>query len=429
MCLAFLITHFPHDLPALFLLSPWEDRVLLTTGIALFALALLIGLTWGKRRLLQKLEERQPAMRPVKLRTLEVLSAWQKFMMYRRSLTVAYIGAALIVISGALLGISAEFPVTRRYVVMFLNWIWQPLRDIVFGVIGFLPDLFTILVILFVLRVALRAVKFVFYQAERGRLSLEPWIHRDVARPTGQILRGLLVVLALFFIVPLLPGMGTRAAQGITVMVGLMVTFGSTTTVGNLVAGVVLTYMRPFHSGDWVQMGDNFGEVVESRFLYVRLRTVKNEEVIVPSLQALSTSIHNFSTRAKEHGLILHTSVTIGYGAPWRQVHELLIEAASKTEHVLKNPKPFVLQTGLNDFYVSYEINAYTDRPDQLYFIYSDLRQNIQDTFNEGGVEIMSPHYSQIRDGNHTTIPDQYLPKGYEAPRLRVESHAVQDAR
>jgi small-conductance mechanosensitive channel len=183
--------------------------------------------------------------------------------------------------------------------------------------------------------------------------------------------------------------------------------------------------MRPFRNGDWVKMGDTFGEVVESRFLYVRLRTVKNEEVIVPSLQALSTSIHNFSTQAQEQGLILHTSVTIGYGSPWRQVHELLIRAALKTEHVLNHPTPFVLQTSLGDFYVSYEINAYTDRPDILYFVYSELRQNIQDTFNEAGVEIMSPHYSQIRDGNHTTIPDEYLPKKYEAPRFRLESHSA----
>jgi small-conductance mechanosensitive channel len=308
---------------------------------------------------------------------------------------------------------------------LFLQWIWRPLRDIVLGVIGYLPDLVTILVILFVLRIALRAVKFIFEQAERGTLSLEPWIHREVARPTGQILRGILVVLALFFIVPLLPGMGTRAAQGISVILGLMVTFGSTTTVGNLVAGLVLVYMRPFRTGDWVRLSDSFGEIVESRFLYVRLRTVKNEEIIIPSLQALSASIHNLSALAKDEGLILHTSVTIGYNSPWRLVHELLIQAALKTAHVLHDPKPFVLQTALNDFYVTYEINAYSDRPDLIYNTYSELRQNIQDAFNQAGVEIMSPHYSQLRDGNHTTIPEQYLPKGYKAPCLRVENHTA----
>ena len=407
----------------------WDERILLTAGIIVLAFALLAGISWAKRRLLQALENHHHKLRPIRLRTLEVLSARQQFGLLKRSVIGGHLGAGLLIIAAALLGASSEFPSTRRYVLIFLNWIWQPLRNIIFGVVGYLPELVTILVILFVLRVALRAVKFVFNQAERGTLSLEPWVHREVARPTGQIIRGLLVVLALFFIVPMLPGMGTSAAQGITVILGLMVTFGSTTTVGNLVAGVVLTYMRPFRTGDWVQMGDTFGEVMESRFLYVRLRTVKNEEVIVPSLQALSTSIRNFSARAQEQGLILHTSVTIGYGSPWRKVHELLIAAAAKTGDVLKNPKPFVLQSALNDFFVAYEINAYTDRPDRLYFIYSELRQNIQDTFNEAGVEIMSPHYTQLRDGNHTTIPDQYLPKTYEAPRLRLESQTVPGAR
>ncbi|HUI53250.1 MAG TPA: mechanosensitive ion channel domain-containing protein [Terriglobales bacterium] len=411
-----------------FLPNLWSERILFTAGIVLLAFGLLAALIWAKSRLLHLLEQVRHDLRPIKLRTLEILSARQKFVFFKRCVIGAHLGAALLVIAAALLGVSSEFPSTRGYVIVFLSWIWQPLRNIIFGVAGYLPELITILVILFVLRVALRAVRFIFNQADRGTLSLEPWVHREVARPTGQIIRGLLVVLAMFFIVPMLPGMGTSAAQGISVILGLMVTFGSTTTVGNLVAGVVLTYMRPFRTGDWVQTGDTFGEVLESRFLYVRLRTVKNEDVIVPSLQALSASIHNFSARAKEQGLILHTSVTIGYGSPWRKVHELLIAAAAKTDHVLQDPKPFVLQTALNDFYVAYEINAYTDRPDRLYFIYSDLRQNIQDTFNEGGVEIMSPHYTQLRDGNRTTIPDDYLPKTYDAPRLRLESRVVPGA-
>jgi small-conductance mechanosensitive channel len=120
------------------------------------------------------------------------------------------------------------------------------------------------------------------------------------------------------------------------------------------------------------------------------------------------------------NGLILHTSITIGYDAPWETVHALLIEAAGKTKHFLKSPPPFVLQTALNDFFVTYELNAYTDTPEIMPLIYSELHQNIQNTFNEGGVEIMSPHYTQIRDGNHTTIPADYLPPDYEAPAMRI---------
>jgi small-conductance mechanosensitive channel len=409
-------------LSAALYLSPWRQRALATTTILLAAAAALIGLRWAKAGLLNRLVHQRDSIKPIRFRNLQLLSPLQRFELVRNSLTLAHLIFSMLVIAGALLAVTVELPVSRGYVLMFFGWIWEPLRRISLGIVGYLPEFLSILVILFVLRVALRVVKFVFDHAERGNLSLEPWVHREVARPTGTIVRSVLVVLAMFFVVPLLPGIGTAAAQGLTVVLGLMVSFGSTTTVGNLVAGVVLAYMRPFRNGDWVRIGDCFGEVLESRFLYVRLRTIKNEEVIVPSLQALSANIQNFSSRATERGLILHTTVTIGYSAPWKTVHELLICAARKISFVLQEPKPFVWQTALNDFFVTYEINAYTNRPDQIYEIYAELHRNIQDTFNEGGIEIMSPHYTQIRDGNHVTIPASYLPKDYQAPRLRVET-------
>jgi small-conductance mechanosensitive channel len=293
------------------------------------------------------------------------------------------------------------------------------------GVIGYLPSLFYILVIVLVTRLVLRGIGFVFEQAHRGVISLEPWLHRDLALPTASIIKAVIVVLALFFIAPLIPGTGTTAAQGITVLLGLMVSFGSTSTVGNLIAGIVLRYMRPYYEGDRVRLGETLGDVVERRFLYTKLLTAKNEEVIVPSLQILGKEMINYSSRAKEHGLILHTTVTIGYDAPWRKVHELLIRAAERTTHILKEPKPFVLQTSLDDWYVSYQINAYTDQPNKMASIYAELHQNIQDSFNEGGVEIMSPHYLNLRDGNGTTIPVDYRDKSYRPGRFLVEAETV----
>ena len=229
----------------------------------------------------------------------------------------------------------------------------------------------------------------------------------------------------MFFIAPLIPGTGTTAAQGITVLLGLMISFGSTSTVGNIIAGVVLTYMRPFQIGDRVKIGDTTGDVVEKTFLYTKVQTIKNEDVVVPSLQVLSVAIVNYSAKAQKSGLILHTSVTIGYDAPWRKVHELLLRASDRTAGVLKDPKPFVLQTALDDWYVSYQINAYTNQPNKMAGIYSDLHQNIQDSFNEGGVEIMSPHYMQVRDGNATTIPADYV-KDYEPPRFLVDARMAE---
>jgi small-conductance mechanosensitive channel len=179
-----------------------------------------------------------------------------------------------------------------------------------------------------------------------------------------------------------------------------------------MMAGVVLAYMRPFQVGDRVKIADTVGDVAARGLLVTRLRTIKNVEVTIPNSAILSGQILDYSALAQKQGLILHTSVTIGYDAPWRQVHELL-----------KQPAPFVLQTSLNDFHVSYEINAYTDRPHDMVQIYSDLHANIQDQFNAAGVEILSPAYNALRDGNETAIPEaerkpQTPPRAFRVRRM-----------
>ena len=179
--------------------------------------------------------------------------------------------------------------------------------------------------------------------------------------------------------------------------------------------------MRPFQDGDRVKIADTVGDVVGRTLLVTRIRTIKNVDITIPNSMVLSSHLINFSSVAREHGLILHTSITIGYDAPWKTVHALMIAAAKATTHILEKPEPFVLQTSLDDFYVTYEINAYTDQANKQATIYAELHQNIQDKFNEGGVEIMSPHYANIRDGNQVTIPEQYLPKSYRAPGIRIE--------
>jgi small-conductance mechanosensitive channel len=191
--------------------------------------------------------------------------------------------------------------------------------------------------------------------------------------------------------------------------------------VSNVIAGLVLTYMRSFRIGDRVKIADTTGDVVEKTLLITRIQTVKNVEVTVPNSLVLGSHIVNFSTSAKTKGLILHTQVTIGYDAPWKKVHELLIQAALNTDEILSEPKPFVLQTSLDDSYVSYEINAYTHNAHRMAGIYSMLHQNIQDAFNKAGVEIMSPSFSAIRDGNTVTIPKENREANYQAPSFRVE--------
>ena len=202
----------------------------------------------------------------------------------------------------------------------------------------------------------------------------------------------------------------------LSVFVGLIISLGSSTVIGNIIAGLVITYMRPFKLGDRIQLNETTGNVIEKTPFVTRLRTPKNEVVTIPNSFIMSSHTTNYSVSARQYGLIIHSTVTIGYDVPWRQVHQLLINAARQTTGVLPEPKPFVLETELSDYYPCYQINAYIKDADKLGDIYSDLHQNIQDVFNEAGVEIMSPHYFAGRDGSASTIPTAPYPDDWVEP-------------
>jgi len=314
------------------------------------------------------------------------------------------------------------FPETRAWTATLLNWVLSPAREAGKGVIAFLPDLFSILVIYFIFKYTIRGIKYFVDQIEKGDIQINGF-HADWAQPTFRILKFLLYAFMLVLIFPYLPGSGSPAFQGISVFIGVLFSLGSSSAIANMVAGMVITYMRPFKIGDRVKIGEITGDVMEKNMLVTRIRTVKNEDVTVPNSTVLLNSTTNYSTNttAKNNGLIIHTTVTIGYDAPWKDVHQALIEAALRTEQILKKPQPFVLQTSLDDFYVSYQLNGYTKEANNQARLYSQLHQNIQDCFNESGIEIMSPHYRAQRDGNLTTIPGDYLEKNYEAPTFRIK--------
>jgi small-conductance mechanosensitive channel len=221
-------------------------------------------------------------------------------------------------------------------------------------------------------------------------------------------------------IFPNLPGSDSAIFKGVSVFVGLLVSLGSSSAISNVVAGLVITYMRPFTLGDRITIGSVTGDVVEKTLLVTRIRTIYNELVTIPNAAVLSGNTTNFSSEAQERGYIVHTTVSIGYDAPWKDVHAALIEAAGRTTGMLTEPTPFVLQSSLDDFYVSYQLNGYTQSPSRQALLRSELHQHIQDVCNERGIEIMSPHYRAARDGNTTTIPSDYVPKGYKAPGFKV---------
>jgi small-conductance mechanosensitive channel len=312
------------------------------------------------------------------------------------------------------------FPYTRGWADRLFLLVWSPFKSIFISIWNYLPNLFTIVVILVVMNYFIRLVKYIFSEIDSEKLHISGF-HSDWAMPTYSIVRFLLYAFMFVLIFPYLPGSDSNIFRGVSVFLGLLFSLGSSSAIANMVAGLVITYMRPFKIGDRIKIGDITGNVMEKTLLVTRIKTAKNEEITIPNSAVLNGNTTNFSTLARKEGLIIHTTVTIGYDVPWKDMHQVLIDAALRTDKVLKEPMPFVLQTGLEDFYVSYQINAYTKESNQLLQIYSELHQHIQDCCFEKGIEILSPHYRAARDGNMTTIPSAYLPKDYQVPNFNVK--------
>ncbi|PKH68461.1 transmembrane ion channel [Flavobacterium sp. ALD4] len=312
------------------------------------------------------------------------------------------------------------FPWTKGFASTLFGYILNPLKKMGLGFWNYLPDLITVLVIILVFRYVLKGIHYLKNEIEKGNLEL-PGFYPDWANPTYQIVRVIVFAFMLIVIFPYLPGSDSPIFRGVSVFLGFLFTFGSAGSLSNIIAGLILTYMRLFKIGDRVKIGEVVGDVIEKSLLVTRIRTIKNEIISIPNSTVMSSHTINYSSDAPEKGLIIHSTITIGYDVPWKDMHQALIDAASKTALVLPEPTPFVLQTSLDDFYVSYQINAYVKEPNKQAVIYSDLHQNIQDVCNERGIEIMSPHYRAARDGNRTTIPENYLDKQYQAPPFSVK--------
>lgn len=373
-------------------------------------------------RLIKKLESwRGTKIPPIRVQSFELISADRLTNALIWGVRKVKIIVYLILLYVFIPIFLSYFPRTRYYVLGYLDYFIHPFKVIFQGILDFIPNLIFIAITIYVVRYLLRLLRLIFSEIEKGRVSFKGF-HKDWAAPTFKLSRFLLIVFAIVLISPYMPGFGSPAFQGISIFFGILLSLGSTAAIANIVAGAALTYMRPFKVGDRVKIADTVGDVVEKTLLVTRVRTIKNVEVTIPNSMVLGSHMINFSVLAQESRLILHTSVTIGYDVPWRQVHELLIGAARDTKGVVKEPPPFVLQTSLNDYSVAYELNAYTADAQHLLVIQSELHQNIQDRFNEAGVEIMSPAYAALRDGNQVTIPNDYLPKTYEAQGFKIAS-------
>lgn len=308
------------------------------------------------------------------------------------------------------------FPWTEGVADMLIDFVLDPLKDMAGSIVAYIPNLFTIALIFIVIRFFVRGISHLARDIKAEKLHITGF-YPDWAIPTARLINFLLYAFMFVVIWPYLPGSDSPAFKGITVFLGLLVTLGSSSAISNIVSGLVITYMRPYQVGHRVKIGEVSGDVVEKNLLVTRVRTIKNEIITVPNSKVMAGESINYSISSKESGgLILHSSVTIGYDVNWRLVHRLLKAAATKTPLIKSDPPPFVLQTALDDFYVSYQVNAYTESPQQQAAIYSDLHALIQDEFARAGVEIMSPHYRANRSGE-STIPnlDQPVPTPKES--------------
>jgi small-conductance mechanosensitive channel len=342
-------------------------------------------------------------VRPLRIQKQEILSAPEVATILNRVyLGISWILRLYIIFMfvNTLLGLfdwtrgSAE--AIARIVASLFGGIWDSFTS-------YLPDLLTAIVIIGIAHIVIRLCKLVFDGMARQRIKV-PGFYPEWSRTSFNLLRVFIVALTLVVVFPYLPGSDSPAFQGVSIFFGVLLSLGSTSAVANVIAGIVITYTRAFRVGDWVEVSGTEGKIFERTAFVTRIRTAKNVEISVPNSSIMSDKVVNYSSQAKQVGIALHTGVTIGYDVPWPKVQELLLSAAAATEHIEEEPTPFVLQTALDDNYVAYELNAFTKKVGLRPRIYSDLHANILDAFHTAGIEITSPHYRAVRDGNEPAI-------------------------
>ncbi len=369
------------------------DAALKSLGATLALAALLVGVTWLHRRLRTRVEARYRArVKGVQVSSFQFVRAERVWQAVIGVGSAAWAVVALAAVYAYLQYVLTSFPWTRGLGLGLAGMVAVPLRFLADGAIATFPKLVFLAIFVFVTRYLLKIVRLFFDAVGAGTVSLGSFAP-EWAAPTYKLVRLLIVALAVVVAYPYVPGAQTDAFKGVSLFIGVVFSLGSSSFIGNVIAGYSMTYRQTFRAGDIVKIGQHVGAVETAGLMVTRLRTPKNEEVIVPNSQILGADVVNFSTLAKQRGLILHTTVGIGYETPWRQVEAMLLEAADRTDGLLKEPKPFVLQTALGDFAVTYEVNVYSDTPALMPRLYTALHRNILDVFNEYGVQIMTPAY------------------------------------
>ena len=369
-------------------------RAMISTALATILLcavtaAVLWFWRWVDRFLTRRLHTR---IHSVGIQSFEVVRADRIWAAVRNALiglrTILLL-AIFLTYLGYVLG---QWPRTRGFARDMVGFALAPLETIGQGLVANIPSLVFLAVLFFFVRFALKLVRLFFEAVSRGTVVLSGF-DAEWGQPTYKIVRVLIVAFALVVAYPYIPGSESDAFKGVSLFLGIVFSLGSSTAIANIIAGYMMTYRRAFKLGDRVRIGDIVGDVIEMRLQVTHLRSVKNEEIVVPNSQILSSDVLNYSSLARTDGLILHTEVGIGYETPWRQVEAMLRAAAERTSGLLTEPQPFVLLKKLGDFAVVYELNVYCQEVRAMNALYTALHRNILDVFNEYGVQIMTPAY------------------------------------
>ena len=386
--------------------------LLINSGYALVVTILTALLLWAILRIfswIYSLAQRRIKARIERLETKShyIFDADQIWDIMGGLLKTAKVLTMLVVIYFYLNLVLGLYPWTRRFAQVLFTLTVDPLRVIGLGLLEALPSLFFLVILFFITRYILKVTYLFFAGIDRGSIHVAKF-DREWGLPTYRIVRLMIIAFALVMAYPYIPGSSSEAFKGISIFLGVIFSLGSTSVFANVVAGYTIIYRRGFKIGDRIMINNITGEVIDRSLLATRLRSLKNEIVVIPNSTILNSNIINYSSEAQANGLILHTTVGIGYEVPWRQVEAMLLQAADRTKGVRTEPKPFILQQSLGDFAITYELNVYCDDARQMVKLYSELHRNILDVFNEFGVQIMTPNYVQDSQEPKIVPKDQW---------------------
>jgi len=360
-----------------------------TAALALVLAALLWLWRWVDGRIAARVERHLRAMGVESLQAGGSERASAALRGALRAVRTVLVLVAVVLYLQVVLGL---FPWTRPLHADVRSWFLSPLASIGEGIVAQIPNVIFLVILVLLLRWGIGLIRLFFLAVERRSVTLAGF-DPEWARPTFKIIRLAVIAFGVVVAYPYIPGSSSAAFKGVSLFAGVVFSLGSSSVISNIIAGFTMTYRRAFRVGDRVRIGDVTGDVADIRLQVTHIRTPKNEDVVIPNSAILNGEVTNYSTLARTRGLILHTSVGIGYETPWRQVEAMLLMAAERTAGLLREPSPFVLQQALGDFAVTYELNVFCDRPHEMNRLYTDLHRSILDVFNEYGVQIMTPSY------------------------------------